>query len=110
MTSLIETVAALDALDDESTIYASEPWTENSKVIVTPEPQSGGLPENVEELGLKYFLEVFVANSICNKRRVEARQAHAPALPPPKLPLALPLTPALTCSHHLARKFSRLFP
>ena len=61
MTSLIETVAELDALDDESTIYASEPWTENSKVIVALEPQSGGLPKSVEELGLKYFLEVFVA-------------------------------------------------
>lgn len=61
MMTLIESVRDLDALDSESTIYAAEPWTENSKVIVAPEPASGGLPPEAEKLGLKYFLEVFIA-------------------------------------------------
>jgi hypothetical protein len=61
MTSLIEIIDELDAHNDEGTIYASEPWTENSKVIVAAEPRSGDLPKSVEDLGLKYFLEVSVA-------------------------------------------------
>ena len=59
--TLGEVVSQLDAFDEESTIYASEPWNENSRVIVTQEPQLGGQPKNVEDLGLRYFLEVFVA-------------------------------------------------
>ena len=43
--TLIETVKSLDDLDDGDTIYAAEPWTENSKAIVAPEPASGGLPD-----------------------------------------------------------------
>ena len=59
--SLGEAVSQLDSLDNESTIYAAEPWTENSKAIVEREPESGGLPRIAQNLGLKYFLEVFVA-------------------------------------------------
>jgi len=59
--TLLELVSALDSLDEESTIYASEPWAEDSKVFVAPEPDSGGLPAGAQELGLKYFLEVFIA-------------------------------------------------
>lgn len=58
---LIEAVRDLDSLDEERTIYAAEPWTENSKVVVAPEPESGGLPAEAEKHGLKYFLEVFIA-------------------------------------------------
>lgn len=61
MKSLIEAVDGLDMLDEDSTIYASAPWTENSEVIVAPEPQSGGLSKRAEDLGFSYFLEVSVA-------------------------------------------------
>jgi hypothetical protein len=61
MMKLIEAIRNLDALDDESTIYAAEPWAENSEAIVAREPESGRLPPEAERLGLKYFLEVFIA-------------------------------------------------
>ena len=59
--SLIETVHRLDSFDQESTIYVSEPWTESSTALVILEPESRALPKGAENLGLKYFLEVFVA-------------------------------------------------
>jgi hypothetical protein len=61
MMKLIEAIGNLDTLDNESTIYAAKPWTEDSNVIVAREPESGGVPPEAERLGLKYFLEVFVA-------------------------------------------------
>jgi hypothetical protein len=64
MMSLLLAVQELDSFDRESTIYASQPWTADSKVIVAIEPQLGGIPKDVEELGLEYFLEVFVAQEV----------------------------------------------
>ncbi len=58
---LIEAVRELDSFDSEATIYAATPWTESSDAIVAAEPAAGGLPAEAEKLGLKYFLEVFVA-------------------------------------------------
>jgi hypothetical protein len=58
---LIEAIRDLDDFNPESTIYASQPWTENSETIMAHEPDSGGLPAEAERLGLRYFLEVFVA-------------------------------------------------
>ncbi|MFI5015132.1 MAG: hypothetical protein ACHQAY_22585 [Hyphomicrobiales bacterium] len=58
---LIEAVRDLASLNEASTIYASEPWTPSSDVVVAPEPKSGGLPEQAARLDLKYFLEVFIA-------------------------------------------------
>jgi hypothetical protein len=58
---LIEAIRDLNALDEESTIYASQPWSENSEAIVAREQELGGLPTEAERLGLSYFLEVFVA-------------------------------------------------
>lgn len=59
--TLIEVIENLGTLDEESTIYAGEPWTEISTVIVAQEPSDGGLPQDAEMLGLKYFLEVSIA-------------------------------------------------
>lgn len=59
--TLIKVVQKLDELDQESTIYASKPWTENSRVIVLREPESGELPSEAKQLALTYFLEVFIA-------------------------------------------------
>lgn len=58
---LLDVIRDLETLDEESTIYAAEPWTEDSEVIVSREPDSGGLPPEAERRGLKYFLEVFIA-------------------------------------------------
>lgn len=59
--TLVEAIHQLDSLDQESTIYAAEPWTEHSLVIVENEPELGGLPKNAEDLGFQYFIEVFIA-------------------------------------------------
>lgn len=49
------------SLDVDGTIYAALPWTEESVAIVAQESASGGPPAEAQDLGLKYFLEVFVA-------------------------------------------------
>lgn len=62
VTTLVEIVNSCDGLSEVDTIYAREPWTEQSVAIVATEPSSGGLPEDAKNLGLRYFLEVSVAN------------------------------------------------
>src|SRR5215469_5482064 len=57
---LIEAIRDLASLDDDGVIYASEPWTPSSEVIVADGPDSG-LPDEAKRLGLDYFLEVFIA-------------------------------------------------
>jgi len=59
--SLLEAVRDLDSFDENATIYAAEPWVAESQVIVALEPGSGGLPPEAQKLGLKYFIEVFLA-------------------------------------------------
>jgi hypothetical protein len=71
--TLLEAVDKLDSLNKASTIFAAEPWTANSQVIVATEPDSDGVPEEARKLGLKYFLEIFVAREflegwIANKK------------------------------------------
>ena len=62
MTNLIDVVNNLNAYDSEHTIYASEPWTHSSVAIVVGEPDSGEVPREASDLGLEYFLEVFIAS------------------------------------------------
>jgi hypothetical protein len=59
--TLLESIRNLDSLDEESTIYAAEPWKADSRAIVAREADIGGLPAEAQKLGLKYFLEIFVA-------------------------------------------------
>ncbi|MGH2613023.1 MAG: hypothetical protein ACRDFB_08265 [Rhabdochlamydiaceae bacterium] len=59
--TLIKLMQKLETFDNESTIYAAKPWTENSKALALHEPESGGLPPEAEILELGYFLEVSVA-------------------------------------------------
>ncbi len=54
--TLQQIVEELDSLDKANTIYVAEPWMENSKAMVLPEPEEGGLPLEAKKLGLKYFL------------------------------------------------------
>lgn len=62
VTTLIDIVKSYKDLSEVDTIYAQEPWTERSLALVATEPSSGGLPEDAKKLGLRYFLEVSVAN------------------------------------------------
>ena len=74
--TLVEAVAALDSLDEESTIYASRPWGSDSDVIVAHEPDSGGLPLDAQRLGLTYFLEVFIARQFLEGWMANVRQSR----------------------------------
>lgn len=56
---LIELVRDLDALDERSTIYASQPWSDTSEAIAAYEREAVGMPAEAERLKLTYFLEVF---------------------------------------------------
>jgi len=56
---LLEVVRDLASLDEAFVIYAAEPFTENSEVILVPDVASGSLP--MEMSGLRYFLEVSIA-------------------------------------------------
>lgn len=56
-----DVVEKLAAFDSEDTIYAAEPWTEQSEAMVAREPDRGGLPSEVSDAGMKYFLEIGIA-------------------------------------------------
>lgn len=64
--TLLEVVQKLNILDEEDTIYATKPWTENSTALVMPEPESGELSPEIKELGVQYFIEVFIAKDFIN--------------------------------------------
>jgi hypothetical protein len=57
--TLIEAIGNLEKHDAEATIYAAEPWGDESQAVIAFEPEEGGVP--VEAENLSYFLEVFVA-------------------------------------------------
>lgn len=61
---LIQLVERLAELDGEDTIYAREPWTEESDAMVAREDTDRkpfGIPLEAAEAGMQYFLEVFIA-------------------------------------------------
>lgn len=59
-----DAIRQLASLDQDATIFAAEPWTHDSETIVAIEPDSGGIPDEVAQRGLKYFLEVSVAREV----------------------------------------------
>jgi len=58
-----DVIDRLAEFDSEDTIYAAEPWTEQSEAIVAREPDAGGLPSEALDTDMKYFLEVGIAQS-----------------------------------------------
>jgi len=58
---LIDIVARLSDFDEYDTIYALEPWTEDSDAMVATRTDSGRLPSEAVEAGLEYFLEVHIS-------------------------------------------------
>ncbi|HYY69610.1 MAG TPA: hypothetical protein VE734_07750 [Terriglobales bacterium] len=60
--TLLEAIRNLDSLDKGNSIHTAEQWRPDSPVVVVArEPAPGGLPAEAEKLGLKYFLELFIA-------------------------------------------------
>jgi hypothetical protein len=62
--TLADVLGSLDSFDAEDTIYAAEPWGKESKAIVTRELDTGGVPEEAQAQGMKYFLEIFIAREL----------------------------------------------
>ena len=62
--TLGDVIDRLSDFDNEDTIYASEPWTEQSEAMVAREPDAGGLPSEASEAGMVYFLEVGIAREV----------------------------------------------
>jgi len=60
---LSEIIHELESFDKEDTIYASEPWTEDSDALVSPVASSNG-PSDLSKRNLSYFLEIFVAREV----------------------------------------------
>ena len=58
---LLEVIASLSRFDSEDTIYATEPWTADSEVMVMREPDAGGVPQAAAKQGMTYFIEIFIA-------------------------------------------------
>jgi hypothetical protein len=63
---LADIIARLSEFDDEDTIYASEPWTDNSDAIVLPyrEEDDGEPHPEATGAGLAYFLEIDLAKEL----------------------------------------------
>jgi len=61
---LIEIVERLSEFDEDDTIYASEPWTEDSDAMVATGPDTGRLPPAAIEAGLEYFLEIDISREV----------------------------------------------
>ena len=63
---LIRLIERLAELDGENTIYACEPWTEDSDAMVAPEDPTAyyGIPPEALEAGMTYFLEVHIARDM----------------------------------------------
>lgn len=63
---LIDLVSSIDTLDENSTIYATSPWTVESDAIVAEESADANSSSVFEREGKQYFLEVFIAREFLN--------------------------------------------
>lgn len=63
-----EVISGLSGFDSEDTIYAAEPWTGQSAAMVARETGASGLPSEVSEIGMKYFLEISIAQEVVVER------------------------------------------
>lgn len=61
VSTLFDIVVGLDELDEEATIYAAMPWTDQSRAIIAYEPDDGSLPPEAKGLGIHYFIGVYTA-------------------------------------------------
>jgi hypothetical protein len=64
---LLKLVERLAELDDEDTIYACEPWTEDSDAMVLRDDEESlavWVPPEAAEAGMEYFLDVITAREV----------------------------------------------
>lgn len=61
---LLDIVGQLAALAPDETIYATRPWSPGSNAILARDPDSGILSDAIADLGMSYFLEVFIAQEL----------------------------------------------
>jgi len=73
--TLLDAVERLDSLDDDSTIYAAEPWTETSHAITVTEPDGRFPAAQATRAGLRYFLEVSIARDFLDGWTTNVAQA-----------------------------------
>lgn len=73
--TLLDAVERLDSLDDDSTIYAAEPWTEASHAITVTEPDRRFPAAQLTRVGLRYFLEVSIARDFLDGWTTNVAQA-----------------------------------
>lgn len=74
-----DVIDGLPEFDSEDTIYASEPWTEQSEAMLAREPDTGGLPPEVSDAGMKYFLEVSIAQDFVEDWVASLKQQPTPS-------------------------------
>lgn len=79
MMTLAEAIRDLEALDDDSTIYAAAPWTAESRCVVAREPDDGRVPREAQRHGLTYFLEVSIARDFADGWASSLGQEPTPA-------------------------------
>lgn len=58
---LLEVVDNLSSYDSDLTIYAVEPWTCDSEVVVSRQRGRGRRPAEAESIGAAYFIEIIIA-------------------------------------------------
>jgi hypothetical protein len=74
----LDAIRNLSLLDADGVICASEPFTEESEVMIVPMPESGRLIE-MGGSGFKYFLEVSIAREFLEDLVTSAMEV--PTLP-----------------------------
>jgi hypothetical protein len=73
--TLLDAVERLDSLDDDSTIYATEPWTETSHAITVTEPDGRFPSAQATRAGFRYFLEVSIPRDFLDGWTTNVAQA-----------------------------------
>lgn len=83
---LLDIVGRLSEFDEEDpvyaaepTIYAAEPWTEDSDAMVLPQQDGVLVPAEAAKEGLAYFLEINLAIEITEA--LVASQKEKPSVP-----------------------------
>jgi hypothetical protein len=62
--TLTDAVRQLDALDDGKVMCVRQPWSADAECMLVELGEDMRVPAQVEQAGLKYFLEVHVAKEV----------------------------------------------
>lgn len=74
-----DVIDRLAEFDSEDTIYAREPWTADAEAVVAREPDEGGLPPEASQAGMKYFLEISIAQDVVEDWRKSSAGRSTPS-------------------------------